>query len=230
MKKLLDIRFFELVRIIRNNSPGMEDALYELVDSVHFTQQSIFHSNHWAKLVMIVDNKMTGIRLNSKETWYELATPALYMSIREMKESTFEGLYDEDFRQLPIDREFSGLYRLLRNLVANEIQKDLLDGNTIYEYTHREVEWPESPDEDDDNPAYDVFPDKDSIEDIAMDNLVLEQVRYMVSEMEWEIITAEHGDGPALAEKYDTTEGNIHQIKFRVINRLQEVFCNEQPA
>ena len=227
MKKRLDEWFFSLVRHVRNNDEHMEKALYELVDSVHFTQQSIFHSNHWTKLVAIVDDKLPDMKLYSKETWYELATPALYMSIREMKESVFERLFDEDFRQLPIDREFSGLYRLLRNLVANEIQKDLLDGNTIYEYTHREVEWPESPEEDDDDPVCDMFPDKDSVEDTVLDGLVLDQVRDIVSDMEWEIITAEHGDGPMLAEKYGTTVNNIWIIKFRAVKNLQEIFCKE---
>ena len=180
----VDERFLNSVKHVHDMDEYMEEALHELTSSIHFARPSIFFTTRWFKLVQLVDNKIANMRLRNNETWETLVMSALILSIAEMDDDEFDTLYCTDIEKAPMDREDSCLYRALRNLVANEIQKDLLDGNTVYEYTHREVEWPESPDEDDDGPPYDMFADDESIEDTAFRNLILEQAKDMVSEME----------------------------------------------
>jgi len=223
----LDIDFFYSIQSVHFNDDNADESLEWLVESPHFVQTCTFHSKKWENIVRTVDMKYDGFKIRTKKVWKELVKPALFLAIRTIDPDEFDSMFEHDMCEIPISRSDSLLYTYLINAVSTEIQRDLFDGNTFYEYITHETEWPADPEEPEE-PYDDAFYyDGPGVEDEALDTVVLEQVRDMVSDMEWEIITAEHGDGPALAEKYETTVNNIWVIKFRTLKKLQEIFCKE---
>ena len=105
------------------------------------------------------------------------------------------------------------------------IERCILDGNTLHQETGRfEDEWPQVYDEEaDEMVPYEPVADFDT-ENIALDNVTAHQIMDELSEKDIEILTAEHGDGPALAEKYRMSVEAVWVKKHRLIKKMQEKF------
>jgi len=213
-------------RKIRDCSDGMEEALDTLVTSKNFDRMALFVTADWEQIYFVLEEKNDADRV-TKENWREMLAPAIFLAVREMPDDLWGEALLHDLETEPEYRMESHLYRYLRNRIREEIQRDLFDGSTFYEYTTHEEEWPADPDEPDE-PWLDAFYyDGPSVEEEVETKLFLDKIKALVTEREWDIITADHGDGPMLAEKYETSESNIRNIRQRTLERLQEVFCDE---
>ena len=216
----------EYFRVIRYNDGNIEEALDTLATSMNFCQLALFRPPKWEQLCMALEMRDEVDRV-SVDNWPMLVSSSLFLVLKEIPEDRWVELFRKDIDGEVTERGNSGLYSLVRNMLSREIQKDLFDGSTIFTYLTGDEEWPADP-EDPEEPWEDAFyyegPD---VEEEALNKLLLDQIRDLVSDMEWEILTAEHGDGPALAKKYVISESYVRDIRQRTIKRLQNELCDE---
>jgi len=211
---------------IRNRDGNIGEMLDTLANSMNFCRMALFVPAEWERLYRVLEARKDDDRV-SKKNWPDLAMPAIFLSVCEMSNKRWNAALRADLENEPENRWDSLLYTYIRNRTRDEIQRDLFDGSTFFEFVTHEEEWPADPDEPED-PWEDAFYyDGPDVEEVALDTIVLDQVRDMVSDMEWEIIMAEHGDGPMLAEKYKTSESNIRNIRQRTLEKLHATFCDE---
>ena len=211
---------------IRNRDGDIGGMLDTLANSMNFCRMALFVPAEWERLYRVLEARKDNDRV-SKKNWPDLAMPAIFLSVCEMPTKEWNTALKADLSAQPENRWDSQLYVYIRNKVRDEIQRDLFDGSTFFEFVTHEEEWPADPDEPEepwDDAFYYEGPD---VEEVVFDTIILDEIREMVSDMEWEIITAEHGDGPMLAEKYGTSVNNIWIIKFRTLKYLQGIFCKE---
>jgi len=219
-------RFFEDVKIVREEADCAE-ALERLVaDERLFTRMTTFWGNSWNVLYRRVEERgVVGVPISGVDAWKDLLRPTLFLAIREMSIDLWNGLFDDDMRRLPQHHEESSLYTHLRNEARAGIELFLLDGNKLAGDVRREEEsWPMVYDEDTDEMVpYDPIGEDDTEEE-ALVNVFAHQIMSELSEKDIDILIADHGDGLELSEKYGMSEEAIRTRRTRLIKKLREKY------
>jgi len=217
----LTAEFFRDIEAIQNHSEDMEEALGRLVESLLFSRVALFYKDSWSKVCFQAARAGKEIYHNNPEQYNELLKPAIFLALCELPQEEWEELRAEDEYCTEYEHRYDSVtYSYLCNRVREEIEKDLLDGATLFRHVgKKEDEWPI---DDFSELDQDAFTDEEvDVEDEAINNILLDKIRGMVNDEEWDIITAEHGDGPELAEKYGVTESAIRSRRQWVIERVK---------
>lgn len=221
-----DNSLFEDIKTVRERDDDMEDALERLVESPHFGRTPTFYSQHWELLRPRAEARERGLYLDNRDTWKELLRPVLFLAICEVSDEEWIALWEADVENPPKVVTDSEVYYYIRNAIRNEIQKHLLDGKTLYQdELHGEQSWP-TEDEDPFEPDLDFFEAPRNIEEDAINSLVAAQIREVLTDDEYDILMAEYGDDPELAEQLGVSEGTIRMRRFHLRRRLQREFGN----
>ena len=217
----LTAEFFEDIEKIQNHSEDMEEALERLVESELFSKRALFFDNSWNVLCGYAEYRGRDVRKYDTDWYRELLSPALFLVVSEIPQAQWDNLREEDNNCTEYEYWHDcETYKYLCNAISTEIQRDLLDGLTLKQ--RRRLEKEREDEGDPPEPDFDTLVDEElDVEEEALNNILLDQVRGMVNDEEWEIITASHGDGPELAEKYGVTESAIRSRRQWVIERIR---------
>jgi len=219
----LTAEFFEDVEKIQNHSEDMEEALERLVGSELFSHVSTFYGDSWEELCFQASRMGKDIFYKNPEQYNELLRPAIFLVVCGLPQEEWNRIRTKDSWCIEYERRYdSATYVYLCNQIRREVERDLLDGVTLWQHNEREEEgWPAEVG-DSTEPDVDAFVDEEvDVEEEALNNILLEQIHGMVNDEEWDIITSSHGDGPELAEKYGVTESAIRSRRQWVIERLR---------
>jgi len=130
--------FFEDIKKVRENKEDAEEALERLISSQLFSNVAVFYGNGWAQMRYLAESRQEGLCLGTKDTWKELARPALFLAICEIKEDSWNNLLMKKER----NSYKNDLYIYLVNTLRAEIERFLLNGTTLSQERYRdEDEW-----------------------------------------------------------------------------------------
>jgi len=218
--------FFEDVYNIRVNNDKAVVSLESLIHSELFTQVSVFHGGRWATLCMLVESRRDDLTIRTKEAWYDLVRPEMFLAIREMDEVTWDRLW----HTTECDRYESDLYRYLINHLIRGIERDLLNGTTLdQELLREEQEWPDDDWEDATGDELETYIPENMIapnntEEEAMNNMLLQEIRDYLDEDEWLILTGDYGEDECLAETLGVKVGTLRMRRNRIRKRVLILF------
>lgn len=216
--------FFEDIRIVREEV-DCDEALERLASGKELSRVTIFWGRSWDILCSRAYNRDTTTNLMSKEGWQGMVTPAIYIAIRELPDEEWAALWEYDMLTQPQHHEHSKLYKHIRNTARYEIETDLLDGVTLdrdLRIDKRECDPNVEYGDGKILPLEPIAPN--NIEEEALNNVFAHQIMAKLTEEDIEILTADHGDGPGLAEKYNMSEEAIRVRRHRLIKNLQEKY------
>jgi len=220
----LTAEFFRDIEAIQNHSEDMEEALERLVESPVFSRIAVFFGDSWIELCYQASRMGKTIFSNNPNQYHALLRPAIFLVLCELSQEGWDRLRAEDDYCTEYDYCYDcETYVSLCNKIRREIEKDLLDGVTLRQHSGREEDaWP-TEENDPSEPDQDAFIDEEvDVEDEALNNILLDKIRGMVNDEEWDIITAEHGDGPELAKRYGVSVEVIWKRRERLISYLRE--------
>lgn len=219
--------FFEDVYNIRVNNDKAVVSLESLIHSELFTQVSVFHGGRWATLCMLVESRRDDLTIRTKEAWYDLVRPEMFLAIREMDEAT----WDSHWNAIECDRYDSTLYWYLINRLIRGIERDLLNGTTLdQELLRGEQEWPDEDWADASGDELDTYIPENMIapnntEEEAMNNILLQEIKDYLDHDEWLILTGVYGDDPELAESLGISVAALHTRRNRIRKRVLILFA-----
>jgi hypothetical protein len=191
-----------------------------------FIRPTVFHGKHWMTLKQFSNAEEATAYDEWKENWYTLLRPALFLAVREMDEILWISLY----KPRDCSAFESGLYNHLITNIRNEIEKDLLDGDTLRQTMWRgDEDWPEEEWEDaagDDLEMYvpESMISPDNTEEQATDNMLLQEIKDYLDDEEWLILTVEYGEDESLAETLGISVNALNTRRNRIRKRVLVLF------
>lgn len=199
---------------------GSKEALELLVQSTYFSHVALFFGEVWDTL-----RERSLAIISCDNDWYDLVRPALFLSIMEIPDIQWKHLWDDT--QL---RFANILYRYLMNATRREIETFLLDGLTLEQELFRDeaelpvIEW-DSDDDEFDNVVPESMISPDNTEEQALNNILIQEIKDSLSDMEWIILTNDWGNDTLLAQELGLSGSNaVKQRRKRIREKIQKEF------